>query len=97
MLNSKLARALAGIFILLACRMTMNGEAAPTKWNDDSDIDGVPPEYVPPPTMNYKHSVGQEMKYCTQICRECFTAEETNKLVNFFVYLVYLNKLKIEK
>ena len=44
-------------------------------------------DYVPPPTINYKHSVGKEIKICIEMCSECFSISEPetkkNAIFNF--------------
>ena len=42
-------------------------------------------EYIPPPTVNYRHSITVEAKHCIEICEECF-----NKNTPFSVILLIL-------
>ena len=30
-------------------------------------------EFVPPPTIKYKHTIIEELNYCIEICKECFS------------------------
>ena len=44
-------------------------------------------EYVPPPTISYRHSLIQEATHCISVCEECFN--ETNKNQAFLVILIF--------